>query len=666
MEADKRVYDVLIVGAGPSGLMTSVVLCRMGISPFVVDSGGRADPEWGRADVLHSRTLEVMESLGEPFEQIMKMSRPLNNHTFWVSDNGAVKRTINAPFYFKSIDFNVPQPQALRQGLLQEVLLRDAEKHDPAFHVHWGRKFVDMCYQADGKVLEVTLQDVETGKTNVVLAKYVIGADGAKSAVRAWAGKFGVQMEEHPTPDVYWVQDVVGIRSNFPDLERFSVIGSKDGIAVNIPREPIKNQRATRFALQLRNATRERSNHNFATTLNRILAPFTVEWDEVVWTTNYRVTQRLINEFVVDDRVFFLGDACHTHSPRGGLGANTSLLEGHNLGWKIALVLKGIAQPNILSTYATERYAVAYDLIDMDRQLVKATAELSDPQLSLDDDSADSAAARNKRMQDLQILNSNYQSGASIVYSPNLLVAKSPKQVETFNPDAPGTPIGGRTRPALMRRFSDASIVPVHTRFDGRFTIYLLVGDLERQGTVDALLILDDYITSSGSIFTRYGHDTHMEEISVHSRMPSTNSTTMAAADAPDTRQFYTYENDDMPQIDGGYGTRSHPVFRPMIITTTSDTQAFQLDSLMKRASPLGISTSRLLHPSRFFSDDCPALSPFGEGVLQHPVHAKWGVDQGVGATVIVRPDGHVGAYIEGYGIGAWKDLEKYFAQCLI
>ena len=91
----------------------------------------------------------------------------------------------------------------------------------------------------------------------------------------------------------------------------------------------------------------------------------------------------------------------------GGLGANTSLLEGHNLGWKIALVLKGIAQPSILSTYASERYAVAYDLIDMDRQLVKATAELSDPRLSLDDDSADSAAARNKRMQDLQVLNSN-------------------------------------------------------------------------------------------------------------------------------------------------------------------------------------------------------------------------------------------------------------------
>ena len=154
----------------------------------------------------------------------MKMSRPLNNHTFWVSNNGVVKRTINAPFYFKSVDFNVPQPQALRQGLLQEVLLRDAEKHGPGFHIHWGRKFVDMRYQADGKLLEVTLQDVETGKIYVVLAKYVIGADGAKSAVRAWAGKFDIHMEEHSTPDVYWVQDVVGIRSNFPDLERFSYV----------------------------------------------------------------------------------------------------------------------------------------------------------------------------------------------------------------------------------------------------------------------------------------------------------------------------------------------------------------------------------------------------------------------------------------------------------
>ena len=121
-----------------------------------------------------------------------------------------------------------------------------------------------------------------------------------------------------------------------------------------------------------------------------------------------------------------------------------------------------------------------------------------------------------------------------------------------------------------------------------------------------------------------------------------------------------------LPQIDGGYGTRSHSLFRSMVITTTKDAEVFKLASFMSRVSPLGQSKSRLLHPSRLFSDSCAALSPFEEAILRHPVHEKWGIDQGVGATVIVRPDGHVGMRADGYGIGAWKEVEKYFAGFLL
>ena len=233
--------------------------------------------------------------------------------------------------------------------------------------------------------------------------------------------------------------------------------------------------------------------------------------------------------------------------------------------------------------------------------------------------------------------------------------------------DKPSAPVGGRTRPALMKRLSDGSIVSVHPRFDGRFTIFLLVGDLKHPGTVDSLLSLDDYITSLGSIFTRYGESVRIEDTPIHLRMrPIDGNTKTGSVPIPEGRKLYTYEDDDLPRIDGGHGTRSHSLFRSMVITTTKDAEVFQLHSFMARVSPLGRPKSRLLHPSRLFSDSCAAVSPFEEAILRHPVHEKWGIDQGAGAIVVVRPDGHVGMRADGYGISAWKEVERYFAGFLL
>ena len=154
----------------------------------------------------------------------MAMSRAMNSQTIWKLEDGVAKRTLIAPSYSGAIDFNVPHPRNLHQGLVEELLLRDAESHNADFRVHWQWKFVDMDSQGAGKPCKVTLQHLGTNETKVVLARYVLGADGARSAVRGWAAKFGVSMETQPTTDRYCIQDLTGITSDFPDLERFSYV----------------------------------------------------------------------------------------------------------------------------------------------------------------------------------------------------------------------------------------------------------------------------------------------------------------------------------------------------------------------------------------------------------------------------------------------------------
>ena len=120
--------------------------------------------------------------------------------------------------------------------------------------------------------------------------------------------------------------------------------------------------------------------------------------------------------------MFFVGDACHTHSPRGesicqqltllqdtymliiaGLGLNTALLEAQNLAWKLGLVLHGVAKSEVLATYAGERHSVAKELVDMDRQLVTIYADLE--RQNVDDFESEETAAWLKKLQMFQAKN---------------------------------------------------------------------------------------------------------------------------------------------------------------------------------------------------------------------------------------------------------------------
>ncbi|EPQ54395.1 hypothetical protein GLOTRDRAFT_76869 [Gloeophyllum trabeum ATCC 11539] len=621
---------------GPAGLMAALTLSRMGIKPLVIDAADHASHEYGRSDAFQCRCMEVMQSFGAPIEQLEHMGKKLYGRTFWEVSPTKQRRTAFARFYPEFLDFDKDYSLAVRQGLIEQVMIHDIENHFENFRVQWGWGFVSMeLAKEQGAHSEVTIRNTQTGEEKKVWAKYVIGCDGARSSVRKWANQFGVRLEGEALPVTWCVLDAVGLKSDHPDLERLCIVRSTKGIVLVIPREPINGKPAARFDIQLEKSRYEAKEEDATRMIKDIFAPYKVEWEEVNWWSSYDVGQRIINSYTVDEKVFFVGDACHTHSPRAGLGLNTALLESHNLGWKLALVLRGAAKPEVLSTYASERHKVAQELVRMDRRLVELYAGLE--KQTMNDFSGDEAADWLHRLRLYQAANYAYQAGASIVYDPSLITTTQSGETDSMTIGKPGVAVGSRTRPAVVHRLSDSVPVPVLSPFDGRFTVYILAGDLSQPGALDRLKEIDAYIRSSqGSVFAKYGSDIDVHAKEVRKRMPklqvpTAHESKSAGAEAfPPGRVLYHYDYDD---------DKKH---------------------------------SRIFDPAHFFTDDIPVVNPYRETapeaglVFEHPMHKKWGVDEKSGAIIVARPDAHVALKTEGFGKDAWAQVEKYFDAFLL
>lgn len=242
----------------------------------------------------------------------------------------------------------------------------------------------------------------------------------------------------------------------------------------------------------------------------------------------------------------------------------------------------------------------------------------------------------------------------------------------------PGIAIGARVRPATVTRLSDSVPVPILSPFDGRFTIYLLVGDLTIPGMFQRLLDLNAYIEQSDdSIFQKFGADLGDKHIShrLHPmRRPSPRCPATPEETIPKGRELYTYSYDDIPQITADYVAGTHSIFRMSVVTTSKNISDVVLDKVMGALYPRIQSPgkrSRVFCPQHFFCDDIPIISPYRdtapeEGcIFENPMHRKWCVSPRVGSIIVARPDGHVGLRTDGFGIESWAEVEAYFEAFL-
>ena len=274
------------------------------------------------------------------------------------------------------------------------------------------------------------------------------------------------------------VMDVLAV-TDFPDIRMKALIQSEsEGSIVLIPREGGYLFRLY-VELDKLNAGERVRNRNITVedliaAAQRIFSPYAFDAKEVAWWSVYEIGQRLTDKF--DDvpadavatrlpRVFIAGDACHTHSPKAGQGMNVSMQDAFNLGWKLAAVLRSLAEPALLHSYSAERQAVAKELIDFDREwasILSGTKEGSavrkpDPKVT----------------QDYFVRHGRYTAGTATRYTPSRLTADA-----TYQHLARGLPIGMRFHSAPVIRVADAKPMQLGhvAAADGRWRLYAFAG----------------------------------------------------------------------------------------------------------------------------------------------------------------------------------------------
>ncbi|KAJ7090636.1 FAD binding domain-containing protein [Mycena epipterygia] len=637
----EEVHPVLIAGAGPAGTLLAFCLAKFGVRSLIVDSNHFADHEWGRGDALLGRTVEVLRSLGVG-ETLIAAGNRICERSFWdMTATPPTCKTIS-DYFPSTLDIEDAYALSMRQGLVEKIL-SDATTALGGVSVLRPFSVIDARLDEtdpDNQPAIATLKS-PYGEIREVKARYVVACDGGHSAVRRAVEKYGVTLDGDAHDSMWSAMDVVGFRTDFPDIKKVSVVASAHGTIMVIPRENIHGKNCLRFYCEVERG-RPPALEDVVATIHKVFAPFKFTWDSINWFTIYTVGQRITSAFDVKQRIFLTGDAAHLHSPKGALGMNTSLMDAHNLAVKIALVERGIAQPAILGAYALERRAVAMNLMEMDAKLIRLFAAHGKQSKGAEDQQEDLVAFQQNHFA--------YSAGTNITYAPNALVAAVPHApspaVRLIGGE--GLLAGRRLLPAIVKRFSDGLQCKIldAAPCDGRFTLFLCLGDLTAPGRVAQLEALRDLVHRPDGVVARL--DTVQGKGGAASVLRLVGVTTTSAFSAEAAALLY-----------GRLGLRTFSEIVP------------------------GAEAPRLFDTSALYTDDVVCLSPYllhtelegqgppagtdvlsvkaAAGILLHPLHQKWDVDIGTGGIVVVRPDGHVGTLTRALDAQAWLAVEDYF-----
>jgi 2-polyprenyl-6-methoxyphenol hydroxylase-like FAD-dependent oxidoreductase len=338
--------QILIVGAGPTGLVLAIWLTRLGVPVRIIDKS--AEPgTTSRALVVHARTLEFYQQIGIA-EAAVAAGLHFAAANLWVRGKHAARIEFGpigqgiSPFPYMLV---LPQDH-------HERLLVD---HLTTLCIEVERRTELLGFVDHGDHIEAQLK-LPDGTEETCRATYIAGCDGARSKVRDVLNPgFPGGTYAH----TFYVADVeaTGAISNgelhvaFDDADfiaSFPMQGPGCARLVGAVRQDAENRQA---ALTWNDVSPE------------ILARLDLNVAKVNWFSTYHVHHRVAAYFR-KDRAFLLGDAAHLHSPVGGQGMNTGIGDAVNLAWKLAWVLLGRAAPRLLDTYEPERIAFARRLVD--------------------------------------------------------------------------------------------------------------------------------------------------------------------------------------------------------------------------------------------------------------------------------------------------------------
>lgn len=569
--------DVLIVGAGPAGLMAATWMARCGINARIIDKRGTKIYN-GQADGLQCRSLEIFDSF-DFADRAWKESNHILEVCLWNPDSeGRLRRSDRLPDTIPGISRfheavlhqgrierffldSLKQHSNIRveRGVLPDKLTFDGTKADDPneypievllqhlsedqANPEQNQSTVDGGATSDGlfrsnlapddtdELLNNAHKNGLAGSSEIVKAKYMIGCDGAHSWTRK---QLGFKLEGEQTDYIWGVLDIIPI-TNFPDIRmRCTIHSASSGSMMVIPRE----NKLVRLYIQIttteKGAKVERSAINPKMILEAArgtIAPYKLDYEYCDWWTAYQIGQRVGSNFSKNERIFLAGDAVHTHSPKAGQGMNVSMQDTYNLGWKIAAVLNGTANRSILKTYQSERRRIAQDLIAFDHKFSRLFSGRPAK------DATDEAGISMDEFKDVFKKGSLFASGVAVNYGASVIVAKEGDAAEQGD----GTDVAQKITARVTGKQHLASNIKIGIRLpsfkvlnqsdarpwhfqerlksDGRWRIVIFAGDISNDVQMSRITTLGQELPDLVQKFTpeTKAIDSVIEVLMIHS-----------------------------------------------------------------------------------------------------------------------------------------------------
>lgn len=334
--------DVLVVGAGPTGLFLAFTLARQGISVRLIDRHSGPSVE-SRAMGVQARTLEFYRMMGLADEAVSLGVRTGNAHVWVEGEERASFSLARMGAGLSPYPFLLTLAQDVHERFLIERLA------DLGVVPEWNTEIVGLD-QTDAEVVATLRHKDRDDETLTV--PWLVGCDGGRSFVRE---ALGIGFSGGTTEGLFFVADVEVAHAN----QDVHVGIGPETLALMMPVRTSGTQRLIGIVPE---EVANRGNVVLQDVGPRAAELLGTEVQTVNWFSTYRVHHRVAERFRVG-RCFIAGDAGHIHSPVGGQGMNTGLGDAMNLGWKLAHVVNGAAAPGLLDSYEPERIAIARTLI---------------------------------------------------------------------------------------------------------------------------------------------------------------------------------------------------------------------------------------------------------------------------------------------------------------
>ncbi len=333
--------QVVIVGAGPTGLMAANQLHRFGIDFIIIDSKSGPTKE-SRAIVVTARSLEIYQQLGLSKTVVGNGSKMNSFNLFSDGEKKAQVKIGEIGKGMTDFPFLLAYEQSENEKLLYENLKENGKS------VTWGAEFISLT-ENENEILVRAKKDTEIFE---IKAEYLIGCDGASSSIRH---HLNFNFDGGTYENKFFVADVI---MNWKVAHDNLVLAPSDQNFCGF--FPLKGDRYYRVLGSLPRVYFNKENISFEDIEKEVIKTIgiPIDFEKVNWFSVYKLHHRCVDNFS-SGRVHLAGDSAHIHSPAGGQGMNTGLQDAYNIAWKLAFVLKKQAKRNLLHTYNEERLPFA-------------------------------------------------------------------------------------------------------------------------------------------------------------------------------------------------------------------------------------------------------------------------------------------------------------------